>query len=385
MIDTKKLDFWIKGNLNVLMIADHGVGKTACVTEAFTRHFGQMGEKWLYFSAATMDPWVDFIGVPREVKDDKGEPYLQLVRPRVLRDDKIEAIFIDEFNRAAPKIRNAIMELIQFKSINGYRFKNLKIIWGAVNPFDDNGTYDVEKIDPAQLDRFHIHYEIPFECDQRYFTNKYGAEMTDVAISWWKKIPQDIRKTVSPRRLDYALQIFTMGGSIRNEVIPPKAHVASLLEGLGGLNRLVDLQNMLKEDPINISGVKSFLEKDANYAACEKWIIDNPEKALTYLENEKISSLMTRSTKVEKYVMANIAQFGDIVAEKQQINQTQKFDQDEKLKKFFTTPGLSYSNYKEKARNILGYNFRYRRTNDEVRRGISPEESFNERIKSYSK
>ena len=63
----KKIDFWIKNNQNVLFLGKHGVGKTAIVKEAFERH----NLKYRYFSASTMDPWVDFIGVPKETIDDK--------------------------------------------------------------------------------------------------------------------------------------------------------------------------------------------------------------------------------------------------------------------------------------------------------------------------
>ena len=59
-------DFWIENNLNVLLRGKHGVGKTAMVVDAFERN----NLKYKYFSASTMDPWVDFIGVPKEKTDD---------------------------------------------------------------------------------------------------------------------------------------------------------------------------------------------------------------------------------------------------------------------------------------------------------------------------
>ncbi len=68
MIDDHKLDFWIQQNMNVLFSGKHGVGKTTMVIDAFNRN----SLKWMYFSAATMDPWVDFIGVPKEMKDEQG-------------------------------------------------------------------------------------------------------------------------------------------------------------------------------------------------------------------------------------------------------------------------------------------------------------------------
>lgn len=130
----------VENKMNILLKGAHGVGKTAMVKAAFDA----AGLKWKYYSAATMDPWVDFIGVPKEKVDEHGNAYLDLVRPRDLAADDVEAIFFDELNRAPKKVRNAVMELIQFKSINGKKFNNLKIVWAAINPDDEDGTYDVE-------------------------------------------------------------------------------------------------------------------------------------------------------------------------------------------------------------------------------------------------
>ena len=79
----EKLDFWIKNNVNVLMTGRHGVGKTAVILQAFERaHL-----RYKYFSAATLDPWVDLVGVPKEVKNEDGTSYLDLVRPKEFQND----------------------------------------------------------------------------------------------------------------------------------------------------------------------------------------------------------------------------------------------------------------------------------------------------------
>ena len=83
-INDSNLSFWIKNNYNVLFRGKHGVGKTATVLEAFNSH----GLKWQYFSASTMDPCVDFIGVPKEKTDEKGNSYLDLVRPKHFQEDR---------------------------------------------------------------------------------------------------------------------------------------------------------------------------------------------------------------------------------------------------------------------------------------------------------
>ena len=214
---------------NVLLIGKHGVGKTALVLETFK----QAGLKhYRIFSAATMDPWVDFIGVPFKQEDGKGA-YLDIAPPKDFRDDNVEAIFMDEYNRAPKKVRNAIMELAQFKSINGRKFKNLKVVWAAVNPDDDEDDlqYDVEKIDPAQLDRFHIQLTLPYKPSRSFFQNKFGEEMASAAINWWNTLTQATKLLVSPRRLEYALDWHKVGGHLE-EVLPYEANHQKLRTAL---------------------------------------------------------------------------------------------------------------------------------------------------------
>lgn len=227
MLQVAKLDFWVKNNYNVIFKGAHGVGKTAVIKEAFER----AGIKWKYYSAATMDPWVDFIGVPKEAIDPTtGVKYLDLIRPKDFSNDEVEAIFFDEFNRSPKKIRNAVMELLQFKSINGKPFKNLRIIWAAINPDDDDETYDVEPIDPAQLDRFHVQVDVPYQADVTFFKNKYG-ERGATAVAWWTGLSSENKKLVTPRRLEYAVDMFQRGGDVR-DILPNKVNVGDLVAQL---------------------------------------------------------------------------------------------------------------------------------------------------------
>ncbi len=229
MIASEKLDFWVNNNMNVLLKAKHGVGKTHIITDTFKRH----NLKYLYFSGSTMDPWVDFVGVPKEFTDANGVTYLDLVRPKPFAYDDVEAIFIDELNRSPSKVRNAIMELLQFKSINGKKFNNLRMIWAAVNPpdSDDGTTYQTEEFDPAQEDRFHVIYSLPYKPDHSYFASKYGPEKAKVAINWWNALSTEQKNSVSPRRLDLALQYVQLKGDVR-DVLPKTVNVSNLITQL---------------------------------------------------------------------------------------------------------------------------------------------------------
>lgn len=242
MLTEKLLDDWIKNSQNVLLVGPHGIGKTEQVVAAMKRN----GIKFAYFSASTMDPFVDFVGVPRVIEDDTGR-WLDFVRPKVLANNDIQAIIVDEFNRSPKKVRNALMEAIQFKSINGVAMPNLKMIWAMVNPHDDEDTYDVDRLDPAQEDRFQIKVILPSGPSLKYFKDKYGT-LGEISHKWWNKIDEKLRKKniVSPRRLEYAIQAYLAGLDI-DYVLPKEVNVKDLkteLNKSGLMSRLPALKKM---------------------------------------------------------------------------------------------------------------------------------------------
>jgi len=291
----EKLDFWLANNLNVLLIGPHGVGKTSRVLAAF----GRAKLKYKYFSASTMDPWVDFIGIPKEAKDDKGG-YLELVLPKELRDDNIDALFFDEFNRSQKKVRNAVMELIQFKSINGRKFNNLKVVWAAINP-EDTEEYQVEELDPAQKGRFHVKFNVPSEPSKAYFTQAYNASLANSAVAWWQKLPAEIKKLVDPRTLDYALKMFNLGGDVR-DVLPKGCNPGSLLSVLK--NGPVDDKLWKFIEDKNTEAARQFLAIENNFTSCKlefhrSWM----EFFLPLIPKEKLSCLFSANNKIREFIL----------------------------------------------------------------------------------
>jgi len=365
-----KLDFWIKHNLNVLMIGKHGVGKTAMVQDAFERH----GLKWKYFSASTMDPWVDFVGIPREMKQktepaeyklirelnslsermalnwitnnwrlgedqakilinhimstSEGVPVLDIVRPKEFANDQIEALFFDEFNRSPKKIRNAVMELIQFRSINGKKFKNLRFVWAAINPDDDDVlNYDVEKLDPAQLDRFQIPVEIPYHPNADWFRKRYDRRLADSAIAWWVELPKEEKDKVSPRRLQYALDIYLERGDMR-DVLPPSCNVNKLIQTLKNgpiTDRLDSVMNAR-----SIPEAKKMMENENDFDSAIKYILKSTDYLDFYgplLPNEKISALLDSSEDFCNHAITSISKhpvFHKICKDVMEANQNAK-------------------------------------------------------------
>lgn len=345
-----KIDSWIKNKQNVLFIGKHGVGKTAIVKEAFDRH----KLNYRYFSASTMDPWVDFIGVPKEQKiEDHSEPlslikdlcrinkklgmewiiknwglseeaalevtnyvsaankdtsYLELIKPKVFATGEIEALFFDEFNRSPKKVRNAVMELLQFKSINGHVFPNLKIIWAAINPEDDDtNIYDVEKIDPAQKDRFHVFVTMPYKPNADWFRDRYGNKLADSAIQWWNELEN--KDEVSPRRLQYALDAYLIKGDLR-DILPPSSNISKLIDSLSTGPILDKLQNLMVNNDIN--GATKFLENENNFSSAVRYFVKSSELLEFFLPlspKEKIAAMLSKNDSTSSFIINNSNRF----------------------------------------------------------------------------
>jgi hypothetical protein len=311
MISEAKLDFWIKAGVNVLLKGERGVGKTSMAMDAFKR----MNMTVAYFSAATMDPFVDFVGIPTKVKVtrhrdgvDIEEEVIRLTRPEYLINLHPDIIFMDELNRAHKKTRNAVMELIQFGTINGVKFSdNLKAVWAAVNPDNSDGEneYDTDRLDPAQLDRFEVQVEVPFECDLKYFTNKYPTA-GKVAVDHWNAMPKDLKKLISPRRLDMALQMWTIDGDMR-DVMPKSFNPTQLLKQLE-LGPIEKHLSRMFSDKTDQEAVKFFADPNKLNTAWPKIVDNKPylERFLPLMPQEHISKSYSKISKVQDIVSKNL-------------------------------------------------------------------------------
>ncbi len=320
----EKLDFWFKHGFNVCFIGRHGVGKTAMINACFERAGLKQGSTFLYFSGSTLDPWVDFVGVPRERKDEQtGLVYLDLVRPKPFANDEVEAIFVEEFNRAPKKVRNAVMELLQFKSINGKRFPKLRVVWTAINP-DEDDEYDVEKMDPAQMDRFQVSVVVPYKPNEGWFTQRYGERVARAALQWWSDLSADEQKLVSPRRLEYALNMWEAKGDMR-DVLPMSSCVMKLMQSLNTGPISERVEELFKTR--DASAAKLFLSNENNYNPAIKVITESEammEFFLPLLTKEKISVLMSNHERACRFMTSTFQQypiFQDVMRDILEANQ----------------------------------------------------------------
>lgn len=262
LVDINELQHYLECGMNVLFEGKHGIGKTHIVLDAFKR----ANLESMYLSGSTLDPWVDVVGVPRILEDERtGTCYTKVIPPERFAFDTVDAIFIDELNRAPKKVRNAVLELIQFKTINGQKLSRLKVVWAAINPFDpENTEYDVEQLDPALQDRFHVHLNLDYRPCPEYMTATYGKAVAHPAIKWWEEMPDKIRDMVSPRRLCYAIDYWQKSGDVR-KILPLQSNPEKLIESLGEAPILVKLKTFY--DANDVEGAREWLKDENNYNA----------------------------------------------------------------------------------------------------------------------
>lgn len=214
------------------------------------------------------------------------------------------------------KVRNAVMELIQFKSINGKKFPNLRMVWAAINPDDDpDAVYDVDKLDPAQIDRFQVKISVPYKPSVRYFTEHFGAENAKAAVEWWTGLSDDAKKLISPRRLDYAISMFMLKGDVR-DVLPSNSNVTELVKNLKGSSLKVRLNELYGNK--NVAEATEFLARGDVFMSIANDIIDTPHYAAFFLplvKSELLSTMLSKNKKTLDYMVREHARFGGILRE----------------------------------------------------------------------
>jgi len=188
-----KLFNLMKMHRNVLLVGGHGIGKTRITLQI---------SDWLnlrmkHMNAATLDPYADLAGIPVV---DVVKRLVEFIHDSDL--DNYDVFFIDEINRPShSKVLNGLLELIQFGSVQGRKFKRLKMCWAAMNP--PNQNYNVDDLDPTLLDRFHNYFDLPSVYSVAFFETRFDKFIGRTLVEWALELSDDKRKVITPRRLEY--------------------------------------------------------------------------------------------------------------------------------------------------------------------------------------
>lgn len=282
-LNVKNVRNSLENGKNVFVIGAHGTGKTAIGLEAVK----QTGEPYAYLSCSTIDPYLTIVGtpVPYDDPENPGKKKIDLVRPLNL--DNVKYLILDEFTRSIPATMNALMEAIQFKSINGQKLPNLKAIYAASNPA--NGEYYTTEVDKAIMDRFDFFYQVEPECDVKYFRSKHGYHVGATAVKLWREYEnarleaseKNKVEYVSPRRMDTLVANFlweptvdTVRASMPLEVeFSAEAWHQALMEARD--------EDKAASVPTDVEGAVTFV-KDAPVAEIISW---SPEFVRDFLGN----------------------------------------------------------------------------------------------------
>ena len=132
---------------NIMLVGNHGIGKSEILTEFFK-------EKGMpvvaLFLGQMADPG-DLIGLP--CKDEKTGKTDFMAPYWFPTDGKPVVLFLDELNRARPEILQTIMDLALNRKLAGKYLPEGSRIISAVNAGDQ---YQLTDLDPALVSRFNI-------------------------------------------------------------------------------------------------------------------------------------------------------------------------------------------------------------------------------------
>lgn len=298
-METKLLKYAEKG-YSVLLSGLHGVGKTVLTEKTFEK----MGWKYKTFNSATLNPYTDVTGVPLEGKTINtmtGKEVDCLIKrlPEIFAADDLDAIFFDEISRASKETMNGLFQLLQFKSINGYKLNRLKVIWGAYNPYnpeldEEDQSYHVNQLDPAFEDRFRIHLALPYELNETYLKTKHQS-IAEPFINWWQELPLELKLKCSPRRLEESIITYKDGFDLKDVLYHDE--LQSVLPNLKERIYLANSSNQVK------FFIESLAEQSIENAAL-KINIENVELVIDAIKAKELKPIYLKS--INQDLLANI-------------------------------------------------------------------------------
>lgn len=144
-----------------------------------------------------------------EAPDFQGLPYIindktHYAKPTVFPEFEAGIWLLDEINRNSLDIRQALLQLLTERQVNGHRIPDKIMIVAAGNLSDDMTQYSVDELDPALADRFATYRLNPkMETIIGYLQSVHGINHPGIR---WLKFDNNVISTngkgPSPRSFD---------------------------------------------------------------------------------------------------------------------------------------------------------------------------------------
>ena len=190
---------------NVYLEGAPGIGKTSRVKALLAQHDIDAA----YFSVPAMSP--EDMAVP--FPDDDGAFLEMLIVGKLARPGR-KIVVLDEARRGDRRIQNALMELIQERTVGGQPVPGLVGTIALNNPrFIGGMRLSVGRVDLAQAARFRLSIQLD-ATDTKfddYLVEKYGDAISPF-IEWWKEdLDDDGRALISARCIERMFDLHRMG------------------------------------------------------------------------------------------------------------------------------------------------------------------------------
>lgn len=166
----KALDI-LPEKMSVLLKGTHGIGKTE-----WCKNWAQeKGLKLVIWHASHAADAGDITGLPFHMEDEFGNKITKFAPPSWMINQEPVLLLLDEINRGLSVAMNACMQLTNDQTYDAFKLPEGSRIIACINP-DEDGTYDVGRLDAAQLDRFAVYDFKPTPQEWLTWASEHGVD-----------------------------------------------------------------------------------------------------------------------------------------------------------------------------------------------------------------
>jgi len=176
------LPYLLKTRKSILIRGKHGIGKSEIVKQIAEEYGYSLLEK---FPSQMESGEVSGIPFPNLIGDRKVTSFYPpdwwiecCISPKIL--------FLDEFDRAYPEVRQSFMQATCSREIAGHKLHSESFIIACVNSGNHAVDYQVNTLDPAELDRWFV---IDLEPTVEEWLEWGASNVSPLVLNFIKKYP----------------------------------------------------------------------------------------------------------------------------------------------------------------------------------------------------
>ena len=143
-------------------------------------------------------------------------------------------LFFDNLNDEVAL--KAAQEIIALRRWRGQEISPTACVWGCYTLAYDESKKERVNVPVNLGDRFEVIVQIPSRVDKAWFIERFGKNVAVAALSKLDSLSKETRESITPRRLEQALQMWLDKGDMR-DVLPMSANVIKLMMMLNDAGR----------------------------------------------------------------------------------------------------------------------------------------------------